>query len=443
MDPEHPQARALRQSLADLSFIRDAQELSFATMGAFTAASACRLALTTAFAAIDRALSLSASHPLSRAYFAKNVSNAVRLKALGDALQTAGVHIDDETLNDFLAMRYLRNAAAHSGSMRDADAKFVEARGIHPQLAVVTDSDWDRFTRTLDQVFHWISTALMLDEQLGLSASADVDDIRFSLRRVDPLRAMILPTSLPGLWWNELEKLESLVRRQRVDTEAAIEPALELWSAYAESAWPLDFEETAMLADEMRRLLLRAGMPLFPPLSIPGFMDAVGEVGLAATPFPRAIVDELADCILGLSQVPRPTLALPVWSTELPVDVAQGLMDVLLAGTGQQCDESLLKGIIWGSKAYRVCRNRSPVDLLIQLAQAVPSARRQLGQHAKNALNVFALGRYWYCWAETPRYVPGLGLVNAEPTEAESVQDTMHVVRELRERLNSLAFLSS
>ncbi|HSA59555.1 MAG TPA: hypothetical protein VLJ37_07705 [bacterium] len=114
------------------------------------------------------------------------LSNQVKMKDFGRALQGAGVTPDQEVLDDFLAIKFLRNAYVH-GSWKINQLSWLQSRGFPANLHQFDPSHWRKMQ---------VTQAAMIDYILGAALFA-MPDLHVILYRIPLLRALYESKTIP------------------------------------------------------------------------------------------------------------------------------------------------------------------------------------------------------------------------------------------------------
>jgi hypothetical protein len=102
-------------------------------------------------------------------YFDDHQSNQGRVKALVTAFQIRGIAADPEAFEDFLAVKYIRNAYVH-GEWNEAHRAFAERKGFPGSLMGFEKAHFLRMKKCYYAVMQCIGTANMLDVVIETNA---------------------------------------------------------------------------------------------------------------------------------------------------------------------------------------------------------------------------------------------------------------------------------
>jgi len=89
-------------------------------------------------------------------YFAKNVKNSERIQALYKVFQKKGINADIEILNDYLAIKYLRNTICHA-RWRPHEKKWCKRRGFPTDTRELTEEHWYRILEVNENMMMYIA----------------------------------------------------------------------------------------------------------------------------------------------------------------------------------------------------------------------------------------------------------------------------------------------
>ena len=89
-------------------------------------------------------------------YFAERVKNSERIQALYNAFQKKGVNVDIEVLNDYLAIKYLRNAICHA-RWYDHEKEWCEKRGFPTDTRKLSEEHWYKILEVNENMMMYIA----------------------------------------------------------------------------------------------------------------------------------------------------------------------------------------------------------------------------------------------------------------------------------------------
>jgi hypothetical protein len=125
---------------ADLEFLRSARDTilthpKFSMPRSEAEAAIGRLIAVSAISAVEKVLKAWRGEAFIAHYSDDKKSNHDRVRLLSQGFRDTGVTVDDDVMNDFLAMKYLRNTLVHLGWDKDHQRQFVEQRGFPSDIS--------------------------------------------------------------------------------------------------------------------------------------------------------------------------------------------------------------------------------------------------------------------------------------------------------------------
>jgi len=240
-------------------------------------ASLCRLLAVTMIGAIEHVLETwkeSDPRGILGQYFASGSNNGEKVTNLFEAFTEAGIQLDRAVFDDYLAIKYFRNAVVHA-RWKDYEKDWVRQRGFPLEMQEVTTSHWTRMlsvnkimTRYLWAVFmpafartaETPSPEQLSDERPVLSRDDLARVIWNNLEAVNwrlfkAFETAAASCSLAGSWTNKEEWWMTLWQesRNKPDLFAAqrqlVEPALFSWDEY----YRLTFERANLPTSDLER----------------------------------------------------------------------------------------------------------------------------------------------------------------------------------------------
>jgi hypothetical protein len=139
-------------------------------------------------------------------------SNSDRLESLKQAFLQSGISVDDGLLNDYLAIKYMRNAIVHSG-WNEQQRQWVIARGFPADARQLTEQHWIKML-TVNENMQFVLALPALLASAGLSAVA----LKSRRRPVTPIPAHVKPidwlpvysqTEWAGMAWKTIEAVST------------------------------------------------------------------------------------------------------------------------------------------------------------------------------------------------------------------------------------------
>lgn len=328
-------------------------------------------------------------------YFAKNVRNGDRIQGLYDAFHNAGIPVDRDVFNDYLAIKYLRNTIVH-GKWKEYEREWLASHAFPTDSRHLTFEHWARIQHVSANMMFYI--ALTGHATSGV-AKPGIIKLEESSKEEDPQLGILAPQDIDGILWKNLDRIHAVFGT--AIQEAAVLPEYD-WT----TGQPIDELQSLPPADLKRRVYLaarRAGRENCDRL--------VRHRGLADTAlecwreYYRRVtarsglkVSSIAES-LAVFDNPSFDPTAPHW----PIihNLTDGLGTTLLRelwpdGTAISIERTI-SAFRLGRHAYALFGNLMPVALLgVQLPIVDPARTTEYSREFDQAYDVVRLGRLWY-----------------------------------------------
>lgn len=415
-------------SADDIVFLRQARDAllthpRISVDGRALDAAMCRLMTLTAITAIERILEAWKGVPFLERFDADKISNGQKIQLLQQCLADAGVTATQDTLADYLALKYLRNSVAHV-RWKAGERQHIESRGFPADLRSLDHLHWKRILEVVWRMLEHLSqAALRTGVPLGDARLNDVVDVAIAVANPDSSRLMSYLLSGPNLemtWWCNIEKLQEWILRGLVTVEQDVEKlcaiALDSWSRYLDVTVHVSGlnQEAINLSlatlEQLYSLRLYSRAPIGIDLgnlasNREAVRLAIEASGLDSTDAKR--IERALQAIAGIKQAMRQRDGqLPIWSEEIPVELAGEVLLLFVALPPELSREDVVRALRTGYQVWRFMRNRAPLDLFLQLASLVPGRRAECLKAGRTALAMLKLRATWYNWVESVKDHP-------------------------------------
>lgn len=142
-------------------------------------------------------------------YFAKNVRNSERIQALYNAFKKRGVNVDIEVLNDYLAIKYLRNTICHARWCAH-EREWCKKRGFPTDIRKLSEENWYRILEVNESMMMYIALT-GIPELLRIIPKDKIIGVK---KKKEELKPMIIGRKdLPYIIIRNLEKIASEIRK--------------------------------------------------------------------------------------------------------------------------------------------------------------------------------------------------------------------------------------
>jgi len=97
----------------------------------------------------------------------KKITNGERVRVLYDAFRQAGIAVDTEVFDDFLAIKYLRNTIVH-GKWKSHEKEWLEKRGFPTDTRSLSEKHWNRMQAVNDNMMLYIALTSIATCPIGI-----------------------------------------------------------------------------------------------------------------------------------------------------------------------------------------------------------------------------------------------------------------------------------
>lgn len=337
-------------------------------------------------------------------YFAPNVKNGDKVASLYQAYSDAGIPVDREVFNDYLAIKYLRNTIVHA-KWKQHEREWLTARGFPIDTRKLTKEHLDRIEHVNQNMMLYIALTAIADPSAPKPEKLVKLDETVT-RRVDE-SGIIQYRDISRIIWMNLERIDCHINR---DIEAVC--AAEQFGLNKSDLEGRPWQDVKRLYYLAAR---RAGEQNHPSLArhrqlaseAIAFWHDYWQRGAPA----GSIDDHRIDKALAVLQSPhfRVVGGTP-WCPlldEMPCDEARRLVDSVLKSDAPFTGEQVVDAMRIGHAAYHSLPNIMPVTLFaLRLPIVDPENTAAYLREARRALRALKLNREWYSWVEC-RSPPG------------------------------------
>jgi hypothetical protein len=325
-----------------------------------------------------------------------NKPNKERGRDLAAALRTKGAQIDDDLVDDFVALRLIRNTLTHS-EWQPRQLEFVRSRGFSGTATDLGTADWHRTKAIAIDLLRCIGQAEVGPDTLVAAIASDdpaphldsVGDFIVSLRD-ESLLDYLPRISQPGtIAHANLRSLATWLTKRPdgfSEKEASVARTIfaESWLCLAETVG-LEPERVEASTGTLERLVSIGAFPSTPfgvDVPVPDLDQLRGEgTNLAGL---RAAIESCGE-------PPNGRLT----DDDLPDAVARELVQLAIRGLPVGLAGATVEALRMGRKAHDICANLSTARLAARLRDESATDFNPLAQQA---LAAWRLARTWYSW---------------------------------------------
>lgn len=343
------------------------------------------------------------------AYFAEGVSNGERVKSLRDAFVTNGINVKNDVFDDYLAIKYLRNAIVHanwknrSGRQKQEQLDWIMEREFPIDTRKLTEQHWQKMEWVNENMMFYIA----LTGTPGIQPRPDLVDIGTSPRPLPDTSGIIPPSKWPDLYWSNIERISAIISEQI--QVAAISP---------QHYWGRDFtkEEIEELPHNERKRLYylaaqSAARNLFEPLI--SLQDHSDNAFLCWSEYIRLVPDfqdlkhdTVCTVVKTLRTLHENKIMpkegfFPELNDDIPKDIRNQFIKDSLGNIDVLTSDEVALAHKLGPKAKRAIRNIVPLSLFsIYLPILRPERMNEWSATATYIADVFEASQSWYAFVE-------------------------------------------
>jgi hypothetical protein len=350
-------------------------------------------------------------------YFAQNVKNGERVTSLYQAFSDAGIRVDRQVFDDYLAIKYLRNTIIH-GRWKEHEKEWLAARGFPTDTRQLTKEHLDRIEHVNQNMMLYIALTSVADPNAPKPEKLVKLDETITRRADDT--GILRVRDIERILWNNLERIDGHIY---VDIEKAAITEQYDWTGGRSQA-----ELDALGHEERKRLFYlaarRAGEENHESLArhralakeALEFWREYWQRAAAASSLNEACIGqalellESPDFARAANGAPWPSLL-----HNLPDEAARLVVDSAPEKSAKFTSEQIVNAFRTGRRTYDLIPNIMPVTLFtVRLPIVDPGNTPAYLREAGRALSAFKLNRAWYSWVESHCPPGGDGLAFCE-----------------------------
>jgi hypothetical protein len=336
-------------------------------------------------------------------YFAQNVTNGERVTSLYQAFSGAGIRVDRDVFDDYLAIKYLRNTIIH-GRWKEHEKEWLAARGFPTDTRQLTKEHLDKIEHVNQNMMLYIALTSVADPAAPKPEKLVKLDVTITRRTDDT--GILRVRDIERIIWNNLERIDAHIY---ADIEKTAITEQYDWTGGRSQA------ELDGLGHEARKRFFylaarRAGEENHEPLAqhralateALEFWREYWQRAAAASSLDEACIGQ------ALELLESPEFARAAggasWCSllhDVPHETARLVVDSALERGATFTSEQVVNAFRAGHRTYDFIPNIMPVTLFtVRLPIVDPANTPAYLREAGRALRAFRLNRAWYSWAE-------------------------------------------
>jgi len=335
-------------------------------------------------------------------YFAQNVTNGERVTSLYQAFSDAGIPVDEQVFDDYLAIKYLRNTIIH-GRWKDHEKDWLHARGFPTDTRKLKKEHLDKIEHVNQNMIFYIALTGIAEPDAPKPAKLVRLDEAITRRQDET--GILRIRDIDRIIWNNLERIDGHIYK---DIERAAISEQYTWTAGLSQAQveALDHEDRKRMFYLAAR---RAGEENYEPLAQHRAL-AKEALEFWCEYWNRAVGSPLDDDriaqaaeLLESSEFAQAVSGAP-WPSfihNIPDDAARSIVDSVLEKSAKFTTEQIVNAFKSGHHMYGAVRSIMPITLFtVRLPIVDPANTSAYLREAARARRAFRLNRAWYSWAE-------------------------------------------
>jgi len=343
------------------------------------------------------------------AYFAAEVSNGDRVKSLRNTFVTNGINVNSGVFDDYLAIKYLRNAIVHaswqsqSGQVKQEQIDWIEARGFPTDTRNFSEQHWQRIEWVNENMIFYIAITGIA----GIRPPPDHCNVGMPVRPLPDTAGILSRSDWPRLYWSNLDRISDLIG-QRIET-AALKPEY-YWAKNSTD----DQIEALPHVEQKRQFYMAASVAAqggFEPLtSLASHADNAAscwrEYIRLVPEFKDLALPVLHDVLQSLRVIHEKHIfpkngVFPPWPDDTPHQIRHQLVIHSFESIEPLTVKQVADTHHFGAKAKRAIANIMPLLLFsIQLPIIARSRIAEWRETASYVADVFEVGQSWYAFLE-------------------------------------------
>ena len=335
-------------------------------------------------------------------YFTEKSSNADRIESLCNAFINAGIPVEREVFDDYLAIKYLRNTIVHSG-WKDKEKEWLNQRNFPTDTRKLTENHW----RKMDYVNQNMMLYIFTTSVKGDISAPSSQTIKVPETTNENDLGIVELRDIPNIFWLNLEKIDS-----------HIYPAIEKSAITEKYYWAKELSkdqiEQMPHQERKRRFYLAArlaGEDGFPQLvRLQSFAEKAlsswQEYWRLTFDYNGISLEDLKKSLEVLGELHKKRSypksgSFILINQEISLEIMTKLIQELIEDYEPFTEQDIAFALSKGKDVYETMHNITPVQLLaLHLPIIDPKNTSSYIQEAEKAIAASELNDYWYSYIE-------------------------------------------
>lgn len=334
-------------------------------------------------------------------YFKENASNGARVRSLYDAFRKAGINVDRQIFEDYLAIKYLRNIVVHA-RWKPNEKELLEKRGFPTDTRKLTEEHWHRMLETNQNMMMYIALTGIPELVKRVPKNKT---LKIAMEKEEELKPMII----------KRKDLPFLIRRSLGNITAELYESIEKAATSEKYDWSkgIQSEELEKLSGiDLKRLFYKAAKeasregftkilnckPLISDVLF--FWNLYKQETFTKNNIQENEVSRSLRTLIELHKRKSYPRGPFLWDKSLPKEVKLAAIKSLIKSHGDIPEKEIIQSLDIGKLVYKFMVG-IPIHLFaIYLPIIDPKAAKTLIKEVKFILNSWKLSDAWYFYVE-------------------------------------------
>lgn len=342
------------------------------------------------------------------AYFAQGVTNEDRVKSLRAAFVNNGINVKHDVFDDYLAIKYVRNAIVHaswetqSGQLKKEQVNWIAARKFPTDTRKLNEEHWQRIEWVNENMMFYIALAGIPN----IPPRPDLKDVGMAMSPLPDTSGIIALNEWPRLYWSNLNRISTVIEEQ-----------IQAAALASDHHWSMGLSEDqvrAMPHNERKRrffMAAKAAASGFEPLiflarHVENAVSCWSHYTQLVPEFNHLAANIVQDVVKSFRVIhdkkifPRNGI-FPEWKDNIPEDIRHQLIVHSFESIEPLRVDQIAAAHQVGAKAKCAIPNIMPLSLFaIQLPIIAPARAQEWAETASYIADVIEVGQSWYSFVE-------------------------------------------
>jgi hypothetical protein len=334
-------------------------------------------------------------------YFDRNTPNGKKIQILLHVFKKHGIHVDKEILENYLAIKYLRNIIVHA-RWNPNERNWLERKGFPTDTRKLTEEHWHKMLEVNQNMMMYIALTGIPELKRRLS---DDKVLRIKLKKEEPKPMIIKRKDLPHLIYRNLENIAAELHNS-ISKAATSEKYNWSKAITLEDLEKLTEEECKLryytAAKEAGREGFYEGLNCVELMNDAlYFWNLYAEETFAKSGITENEVKESLRTLMELHKRKSYPEGPFAWNEKSPKEIKLMAVKNFIKNCNGLFEEEIIRSLDEGKLVYGSMPNITPVTLFaVYFPVITPENARSLANEVKFILNLWKLRELWYFYVE-------------------------------------------